>query len=121
MGNRSSARGLNIAAVHEAITEAVPDRECIVWRDRRLTWDVVTRRTRQLANGLLDRGVGGSPRVVAVVAGTTDLDADRLHRSAAEHLARYKLPKDYLVVDVIRRSASGKPDYAWARDVAGAR
>ena len=36
----------------------------------------------------------------------------------AEHLARYKLPKALVLVDEISRSPSGKPDYAWARDVA---
>jgi fatty-acyl-CoA synthase len=40
---------LNLAAVHEAIAAAVPDRECIVWRDRRLTWADVTDRSRRLA------------------------------------------------------------------------
>lgn len=48
-----------IATLQEAIAEVVPDRECIVWRDRRLTWREVTERSRRLANGLLDAGVGG--------------------------------------------------------------
>jgi acyl-CoA synthetase (AMP-forming)/AMP-acid ligase II len=48
-----------IATLQEAIAGAVPDRECIVWRDRRLTWAEVTDRSRRVANGLLDRGVGG--------------------------------------------------------------
>ncbi|HSP02009.1 MAG TPA: AMP-binding protein, partial [Acidimicrobiales bacterium] len=48
-----------IATLQEAIAEVVPDRECIVWRDRRLTWRQVTERSRRLANGLLDAGVGG--------------------------------------------------------------
>lgn len=52
---------LNIVAVHEAIAAAVPDRECIVWRDRRLTWRQVTERSRRLATALLARGVGGEP------------------------------------------------------------
>ena len=56
---------LNIAAVHEAIAATVPDRECIVWRDRRLTWSGVTDRTRRLANALLAHGIGGEPRPVA--------------------------------------------------------
>jgi len=34
---------------------------------------------------------------------------------AARHLAPYKRPKQLVVVDVIARSPSGKPDYAWAR------
>ena len=38
--------------------------------------------------------------------------------SAAEHLARYKLPKIFVAVDEIVRSASGKPDYRWAKTMA---
>ena len=49
---------LNLALIHEAIAAAVPDRECIVWRDRRLTWATVTERTRRLANLLLEHGLG---------------------------------------------------------------
>jgi acyl-CoA synthetase (AMP-forming)/AMP-acid ligase II len=54
--------GLNIVAAHEAIAEVVPDRECIVWRDRRLSWREVTERSRRLANALLEAGIGGEPR-----------------------------------------------------------
>lgn len=48
----------NIAALHEAIAAAVPERECIVFRDRRLTWDAVTDRTRRLAAVLAAGGLG---------------------------------------------------------------
>ena len=34
------------------------------------------------------------------------------------HLAGYKLPRDAVFVDAVRRSPSGKPDYRWAKDVA---
>ena len=34
---------------------------------------------------------------------------------AAEHIARYKLPKDVLYRDRVLRSASGKADYRWAK------
>jgi len=47
-----------------------------------------------------------------------DLDVDGLRAVAGEHLARYKLPKDVVVVDHVQRSPSGKPDYAWAKRVA---
>ena len=57
--------GLNIVAAHEAIAEVVPDRECIVWRDRRLSWREVTERSRRLANALLDAGIGGAPRTTS--------------------------------------------------------
>ncbi len=48
----------NLAAIHEAIAEAVPDRECLVFRDRRLLWSDVTDRTRRLARVLRDHGLG---------------------------------------------------------------
>ena len=47
--------------VHEAIAAAVPDRECIVWRDRRLTWAEVTDRTRRFASVLTTRRPGHAP------------------------------------------------------------
>ncbi len=56
--------------------------------------------------------------IVAVVAVTDGFDEDAVRAAAAEHLARYKLPKAFVVVDAVQRSASGKPDYAWARALA---
>ena len=49
---------LNLAALHEAIAAAVPDRECIVWQDRRLTWADVTDRSRRVAAVLRGAGLG---------------------------------------------------------------
>jgi len=49
---------LNLAVIHEAIAAAVPDRECIVWRDRRHSWADTTDRSRRLANLFLERGLG---------------------------------------------------------------
>ncbi len=48
----------NLAAVHEAIAAAIPDRECIVFRDRRLSWSEVTERTRRLSAVLRAHGLG---------------------------------------------------------------
>jgi len=48
----------NLAAIHEAIAAAVPDRECLVFRDRRLSWADVTDRTRRLADVLRTHGLG---------------------------------------------------------------
>ena len=42
----------------ETVAEAVPDRECLVFRGRRLSFGDVTDRTRRLANYPLDRGLG---------------------------------------------------------------
>lgn len=49
---------LDLATLHEAIAAAVPDRECLVWRDRRLSWQEVTDRTRRLAQVLHRHGLG---------------------------------------------------------------
>ncbi len=48
----------NLAALHEAIAATIPDRDCIVWRDRRLSWAEVTDRTRRLAQVLVEAGLG---------------------------------------------------------------
>ena len=48
----------NLATVNEAIAGAVPDREAIVFRERRFTYRQLTERTRRLANYLLGQGLG---------------------------------------------------------------
>ena len=48
----------NLAAIHEALADAFPDRECIVHGDRRLTWGEVAARTRRLANVLRAHDLG---------------------------------------------------------------
>jgi fatty-acyl-CoA synthase len=54
---------LNLAHIHEAIAAVVPDRECLVFRDLRLSWAQVTERTRRLAAVLRAHGLGcHSPR-----------------------------------------------------------
>ena len=61
-------------------------------------------------------------QVTAVVQLRTGLDVtpdlDRLRDHCRPHLAGYKLPREAVFVDAVRRSPSGKPDYRWARDVA---
>ncbi len=49
---------LNLGAIHEAIADAIPERECLVFRDRRFTWRQVQDRTRRLANLLRAHGLG---------------------------------------------------------------
>jgi acyl-CoA synthetase (AMP-forming)/AMP-acid ligase II len=46
------------------------------------------------------------------------LDAATLASFAAQHLARYKLPRTIVFVDEMVRSPSGKPDYRWAKTYA---
>jgi acyl-CoA synthetase (AMP-forming)/AMP-acid ligase II len=69
----------NLADIHEAVSETCPDRECIVWRDRRLTYGQVTDRTRRLANYLASKGLGART------------ERDRLSgwESGQSHLALY--------------------------------
>jgi 3-oxocholest-4-en-26-oate---CoA ligase len=75
---------------------------------------------------VLDAVVVGRPsarwgsEVVAVVAlrdGAVATD-DELRDAAASSLARYKLPKAFVRVPSVQRTASGKADYSWARSVA---
>ena len=49
---------LNLAVVHEAIAAEIPDRECLVFGDRRFSWQDVTDRTRRLAAVLGSAGLG---------------------------------------------------------------
>lgn len=48
----------NIALTHEAVSEALADREVLVWRDRRLTYADLTDRSRRLATYLHQAGLG---------------------------------------------------------------
>jgi fatty-acyl-CoA synthase len=54
--------------------------------------------------------------VVAVRPGRT-VTLEDLREVGGRHLARYKLPRVLLTVDAVQRSPSGKPDYAWAREL----
>lgn len=59
-------------------------------------------------------------RVAAVVSVRPDatLTLDDLDSHCRTALAGYKVPRELHVVDAVRRSEAGKPDYRWARDVA---
>src|SRR3990172_3013863 len=50
--------GFNLAAINEALAAAIPERECLVFRDRRFTWRDFAERTRRLANVLVAHGLG---------------------------------------------------------------
>jgi fatty-acyl-CoA synthase len=59
-------------------------------------------------------------RVVAVASLQSGASAtvDDILAVAGEHVARYKLPKQVIVVDRVQRAPNGKADYPWAREVA---
>lgn len=59
-------------------------------------------------------------RVAAVVAPRDgqEITLADLERHCRKLIAGYKVPRELHLVDAIRRSPSGKPDYEWARKVA---
>lgn len=46
--------------------------------------------------------------------------SDELSAEARKHIARFKVPKDYVFLPALQRSPAGKADYRWARSVAQA-
>lgn len=48
----------NLACTQEAIADAFPDRECIIFGDKRFTWTQYRGRARRLANYLRSKGLG---------------------------------------------------------------
>jgi 3-oxocholest-4-en-26-oate---CoA ligase len=60
--------------------------------------------------------------IVALVASHGDLahdvDRDELRAHCTAELARYKAPKEFIVVDQVKRLGNGKADYRWAKAVA---
>jgi acyl-CoA synthetase (AMP-forming)/AMP-acid ligase II len=56
-------------------------------------------------------------RVVAVVQASAGcrVDGEALRASCRGRLAGYKVPRQIVVTDAIRRSPAGKPDYRWAK------
>ena len=48
----------NLAHLSELIADAIPDREALVFRDRRLTYADLRNRSRRLANHLIGAGLG---------------------------------------------------------------
>jgi acyl-CoA synthetase (AMP-forming)/AMP-acid ligase II len=60
-------------------------------------------------------------RVVAVVkpAAGSAPTLEQLQEHVRGSLARYKAPRELVIVDTVERTPAGKPDYKWAREVAG--
>jgi fatty-acyl-CoA synthase len=53
-----AAHGIHLGEINEAVAAAIPDREMMVWRDRRLSYAQGAERSRRLANYLRGRGLG---------------------------------------------------------------
>jgi acyl-CoA synthetase (AMP-forming)/AMP-acid ligase II len=56
--------------------------------------------------------------VVAVVALRGRADDAVLQEHCASQLARFKTPKEFIVVEQVRRLGNGKADYRWAKGIA---
>jgi acyl-CoA synthetase (AMP-forming)/AMP-acid ligase II len=61
--------------------------------------------------------------VVALVALRDGVDLAKaapgsLHAHCTSELARFKAPKEFIVVEEVRRLGNGKADYRWAKSVA---
>ena len=69
----------NLGTISEIVADAVPDREALVWRDRRFTYADLKARTRRLANHLVAAGLGCH----------TERSALAGHESGQDHLALY--------------------------------
>ncbi|WP_068636506.1 AMP-binding protein [Thauera butanivorans] len=75
---------------------------------------------------ILDAVVVGLPdprwgqKVAAVISlrPGAALDVDALRALCREHLAGYKVPKEIVTVPEVLRSAAGKANYVWAKEVA---
>jgi acyl-CoA synthetase (AMP-forming)/AMP-acid ligase II len=55
---RTDAVEFNLAKAFDVLTESLSDRECVVWRERRLTYGQLQERSRRLASYLHGRGLG---------------------------------------------------------------
>jgi len=69
----------NLAIVHDTLTSVLAERECVVWRDRRLTYADVAERSARLAAYLHARGLG------------VRVERDQLanHESGQDHVGLY--------------------------------
>jgi acyl-CoA synthetase (AMP-forming)/AMP-acid ligase II len=67
--------------------------------------------------GVPDERYGAAVAAVVACAGAP-VTLDELRAHCRSTLAGYKLPRAVRVVDAIRRSPAGKPDHAWATEVA---
>jgi fatty-acyl-CoA synthase len=57
-GARRGPDGFNLALTFETVAGAVPQRECMVWGDRRFTFAQIAERSRRLASYLSEQGLG---------------------------------------------------------------
>jgi fatty-acyl-CoA synthase len=71
-----------------------------------------------LVVGVPDERFGERVVAVASLHPGASADESEILEIAGEHVARYKLPKQLIVVDRVQRAPNGKADYPWAREIA---
>lgn len=71
-----------------------------------------------LVVGVPDERFGERVVAVASLRAGAQATPDDVVAHVATRLARYKLPREVVLVDVVRRAPNGKADYRWARDTA---
>ncbi len=69
----------NLAEVFATVADSIGDTECVVWRDRRLTYAQVAERSNRFANFLISQGLGCH----------TERSELAGHESGQDHLALY--------------------------------
>jgi acyl-CoA synthetase (AMP-forming)/AMP-acid ligase II len=68
--------------------------------------------------GRVDKEWGNNIVAVLSLQPGTSITLEELREFCAERIARYKLPKDIIVVPEVVRGPAGKADYAWAKKLA---
>ena len=70
-----------------------------------------------LVVGIEDEKFGQRVTAVASVKDADALPGETLREFLRDKLAAYKMPKQIVIVDQVRRAPNGKADYKWARSV----
>ncbi len=70
-----------------------------------------------LVVGVSDTDLGQRVTAVASLCAGSETDEATLREFVRGKLASYKVPKQIVLVDEVRRAANGKPDYVWARKI----
>lgn len=74
-----------------------------------------------LVLGVPDERMGNKVAAVVAMRGAGAATLAEINDVARERIARYKCPRAIWVVDEIKRSPAGKPNYRWAGDLASSR
>jgi fatty-acyl-CoA synthase len=69
-----------------------------------------------LVVGVKDADFGQRVTAVASLRKGHEADEAVLREFVRTKLASYKVPKQVVIVDEVRRAPNGKPDYDWARE-----